>query len=116
MAVSLNDLKAYLGTSTEKQDVFLMGCLEEAKALVDKFNKKYDTVSKGYIESDAPTGIVERCYLIVAADLYERRKAPNGIANQQFASADGIGQAPMRIARDPMAGVYPILRRWVGFL
>jgi|SRR6478735_10279566 len=116
MAVTVDDFKKYLGDEGYENESLLTDCLEEAKALVDKFNKRYDRAQEGYVISDAPVSVVNRCYLIVAADLFERRNAPNGIANQQFATLDGIGQAPMRVARDPLAGVYPILRRWVGYL
>lgn len=116
MVVALSDFKSWIGDSDSDNDVMLMACLVDAKTLVDKYNKVYDAVTGDYIESSAPEELVERCYLIVAADLFERRNAPNGVANQQYASVDGIGNAPVRLARDPMAGVYPVLRKWVGFL
>jgi len=102
MAVALTDLKEYLGASDE-HDSMLGACLSDAAVLLDK-----------YVGGAAvPENIMDRCTLIVAADLFERRNAPNGIVNQQFQSPDGVGQAPARIARDPLAGVYSVLTRWV---
>lgn len=105
MAVALNDVKAYVGDDLDDttNDALLTGCLSDAAVLIDK-----------YVGAAAvPETILDRCTLIVTADLFERRNAPNGIANQQFQTADGIGQAPARIARDPMQGVYKTLGRWV---
>lgn len=105
MAVTVETLRAYVGADIDDADVSLLlqSALSAAAALVDKY------VGVAVV----PVEILDRCYLIVATDLFERRNAPNGIANQQYATVDGIGQAPMRVARDPMAGVYEILRRWV---
>ena len=55
-----------------------------------------------------PAGVKRRACLEVASELYHRRNAPNGVA--QFAALDG---APVRVARDPMLGAYPILNRFV---
>lgn len=113
MAVTVNDLKAFVGSDDTTYDALLQECLNEAMALVDKYNVKYDAGTETWIASDAPTVIVDRCYLAVAADLFERRNAPNGIASQQYATADGIGINPYRVGRDPMSHAYKILGRWV---
>lgn len=105
MAVALNDLKQYVGDDLEDDtnDALLTGCLEDAAVLLDKYVG----------EAAVPDSILDRCTLIVAYDLFERRNAPNGIVNTQFATVDGIGQSPARIARDPLAGVYHLLGRWI---
>lgn len=113
MAVVLADLKAHIGESSTEYDALLTGHLAEAQALVDKFNVKYDDVTLAYVVSDAPQAIVDRAVKEVAADLWNRRNAPNGIANQQFVGPEGPASAPIRIARDPMAPVYKLLGRWV---
>lgn len=103
MAVILEDLKSYVGSTETEYDGLLSDCLLEATALVDKF-----------VGSRAVPGVImDRAYTEVAADLFNRRNAPNGIMNQQFATMDGVGSAPVRIARDPMAPAYKILARWV---
>jgi hypothetical protein len=56
-----------------------------------------------------PANILTRATLEVGSELYHRRSAPNGIA--QFSTFDGT---PIRVARDPMIGAYPLLNRYVG--
>jgi len=102
MAVALTDLKEYVGVTSTSKDALLTDCLEDATALLNKYMGS----------AVVPTNIVDRCTLMVAYDLYERRNAPNGIVNTQFQGADGQ-PATARIARDPLQGVYPILSRWV---
>lgn len=102
MAVDLASLRQYVGASEGEADVLLQGCLEEAVALVDQY-------AGG---AAVPLVILDRAYTEVAADLFNRRNAPNGVINQQFA-LEGGGQA-VRIARDPMAAAYKLLQRWVG--
>jgi hypothetical protein len=48
--------------------------------------------------------------LICASELFHRRSAPNGVA--QFASFDG---SPIRVAKDPMNAVYPLLMPYTGY-
>jgi len=43
------------------------------------------------------------------SELFHRRSAPMGVS--QFASADG---SAVRVARDPLLGVYPLIRPYVG--
>lgn len=52
-----------------------------------------------------PDQIRETAIVKTACELYEQRSAPNGVRN--FADMDGI--TPVRVARDPMTGAYPIL-------
>lgn len=104
MAVTLEDIKKYVGSEESEHDDLLTSALSDAALLVN--------AHAGSQVAAVPVEILDRCYLIVAADLFERRNSPNGIANQQYATVDGIGMAPMRVARDPLAGVYHLLRRW----
>lgn len=53
-----------------------------------------------------PEKVRERAVLEVAAELYHRRSAPNGIKNY----ADGFdGVAAVRVARDAMVAARPLL-------
>lgn len=100
---SVEDVKVYLGASDYENDALIEACMDDAVVLVDEYVG----------EAAVPDNILDRCYLIVTADLWERRNAPNGIANQQFVTNDGIPSSPVRIALDPLNGVYKTLRRWV---
>ena len=103
MAVELEALKVYIGETTDRNDGLLTDALNDAVILVDD-----------YVDGAAvPESILDRCYIIVATDLWERRKAPNGLVQQQYATETGIGYSPMRVARDPLAGVYALLGRFV---
>lgn len=102
--VSVSELQAYVGAS-DADSALLSTCLETSNALIDNFVGSPDNPI--YLEA-AP--IVNLAILQVAAELFQRRAAPNGIT--QFATIDG--SAGMRVARDPMQSVYPLLRPWVG--
>lgn len=93
-------LKAYVGAHGTADDDFIDDCWHEAVALVATYAGS----------ATIPAEVLNRAYLECGSELYHRRSAPNGVS--QFASMDG-GQA-IRVARDPMVGVYPILRPYVG--
>ena len=95
--VTTQDVLDYVGADSTDESA-AMKCLDEAIALVDAF------VGVNVI----PDTILDLATKVVAADLFDRSKAKNGIA--QFASFDGA-PTTVRIARDPMAPAYPILRR-----
>jgi hypothetical protein len=99
MSVSLGELQAYIGT--EETGSFIQGCLDSGVALVNNYVGEIETV---------PTDIADQAVLICASELFHRRSAPNGIA--QFASMDG---SPVRVAKDPMGAVYPLLLPYVGY-
>lgn len=98
MAATHETLISYVGASSIDHD-FTQQCWIEAKAMVD-----------AYIGSKTgiPTAIRDRAYLECGSELYHRRSAPNGVA--QFSTFDG---AAIRVARDPMVGVYPLLSRYI---
>ncbi len=91
------DLKGYVG-AVETDNEFVQECWDTAEDLI-----------ASYIRSTKiPAQVLKRCYLEVGSELYHRRNAPMGIS--QYASYDG---APIRIARDPLIGVYPLLNRYM---
>ena len=94
-----SDLAKYVGAPDA--DAFAAQCWAEAVALVDNL---FGTVPT------APEAVIDRCYLEAGSELFHRRQAPNGIA--QFATPDGA--APVRVARDPLIGVYPIAQPYLG--
>lgn len=98
-ALTADSLRAYVGAKPADAD-YVASCWGQAVALVNNF--------LGAGVTSAPSEIVERAYLECGSELFHRRQAPNGVA--QFAAADG---APVRVARDPMLGVYPLLTPYV---
>lgn len=99
MAVNLTDLKEYVGAGGTSHDDVLSSALTDAKLLVDTYVGS----------SNVPISIIDRCYLMVAKDLFDRRNNPHGILNSQYEAVT----EPIRVSRDPMMQVYPILRRYV---
>lgn len=91
------DLKAYVGAS-DIDDAFVEDCYLTAKDLIATYVKS----------AKVPAQVLKRCYLEVGSELYHRRSAPMGVS--QYATYDG---APIRIARDPLIGVYPLLNRYM---
>ena len=75
-------------------------CLAQAIMLVNAYCVRTPEI---------PEEILDNAYLQVGSELFHRRNAPSGIA--QFSSLDGT--SPVRVAKDPMTSVYPLLNRWV---
>lgn len=97
LTISLADFQAYVGT--DETGDFINSCLTAGHSLVDSFQGEVEVPSQVHIQA----------VLITASELFHRRSAPNGVA--QFASFDGN---PVRVAKDPMNAVYPLLMRYVG--
>lgn len=98
-AVTLEEFQAYVGT--DETGDFIESCLSAGNAQVGAYIGDIDTV---------PNEVHRQAILICASELFHRRSAPNGVA--QFASFDG---SPIRVAKDPMNAVYPLLQRYVGY-
>lgn len=92
-------LLAYVGAD-ERDATYAGECVETAIALVDKHIGT----------ADVPPAIRRRAILEAGSELFHRKNAPNGIS--QFATPDGM--SPVRVARDPMLSVYPLLAEFVG--
>lgn len=98
LTISLADLQAYIGT--EETGDFITSCLTAGHSLVDRYQGEVEVPSQLHVQA----------VLICASEIYHRRSAPQGIA--QFASMDG---SPVRVARDPMIAVYPLLQPYCGY-
>ncbi len=96
--MAASDLLDYVGASAT-DSAFVTACYDQAVAMVDLF------VGDNFV----PDKVLLRAYLECGSELFHRRSAPNGIA--QFGALDGT---PIRVARDPMIGVYPLLQRYTG--
>lgn len=92
-------LAAFVGAPTS--DTYLATCVTEATELV----------AHAIGGATVPEAVQDLATREVAADLYHRRSARNGIAG--FDDND-ISPAPVRINRDPMVAARPILRPYLG--
>ncbi len=97
--VTSEDLLAYVG-GTQGDLQWTDKCIVQAIMLVNAYCIR---------TPDIPQEILDNAYLQVGSELFHRKNAPSGIA--QFSSLDG--STPVRVAKDPMTSVYPILNRWV---
>ena len=91
------DLAQYL-EARDDQLSLVEQCWSEAVELVSAFVGT----------ATVPQVMVDRATLETATELFNRRKATNGVVG--FGSQDGV---PVFVARDPMQRSYPLLRRWV---
>lgn len=89
-------LRAYLRVNS---DDGLNDAWETGEALVTAF----------VAGATVPAPVLKQATLKTAAELFHQRSAPQGIA--QFADQTG---APVRTARDPLTGAYPLLRPFAG--
>lgn len=94
MAMTWNNLKSYVN-SASTDDTFTEQCWNEATTLINAYIR----------DRDVPNVVYDRARLEVGQELFNRRSAPNGIA--QFATFDGT--QTQRVARDPLVGAYPLL-------
>lgn len=92
--MTVEDLQAYVGAGAADA-AFVASCWTEADALVTEYVGT----------ADVPAEVASRAALEVGAELFHRRQSPGGIT--QFATVDG--PSPVRMARDPMLGAYPLL-------
>lgn len=97
MANDWDALAEYVGTDSHD---FVRQCWDEAEAMVSAYVGDHDV----------PEVSLNRAILEVGSELFHRKQAPNGVAN--FMTFDG--SAPIRVARDPMIGAYPILKRHIA--
>ena len=88
-----------MGATSAADDSLISSCWEEASELVVAYVGAHDV----------PVRVQDRAVLEVGAELFHRRSAPGGIT--QFATLDG--PSPVRMARDPMLGAYPLLDRFL---
>ena len=97
--VTLEEFQTYVGT--DETGDFVQSALDAGTSIVETYIGEITTV---------PDEVVKQSILICSSELFHRRSAPNGVA--QFASFDG---SPIRVAKDPMNAVYPLLQRYVGY-
>lgn len=95
--ITAADFADYVGSEVTD---FTTECLQAGHTLVDRYQGTITVPEKVHVQA----------VMICASELFHRRSAPNGVA--QFASFDG---APVRVAKDPMNAVYPLLMPYTGY-
>lgn len=104
MAVTAADLRAEVNAGSGTTDAVLTSCLDVATELLRKY--------AGDDYTSIPGKVWDRALTATAVDLFNQRKAPNGVLNQQY---DGES-TPIRISSDPLRPAYPLLAPWLNTL
>lgn len=101
MVVGIEDLATYCGASPA--DPTLADALRESEILVD-----------GYLgvagRQSCPDTVRDLAIKVLGSELHVRRSSPGGIT--QWAGPDGA--APVRLSRDPLNAIRPLLDRYRG--
>lgn len=95
-------LRAFVG-ATEKDSAFVTECVAEADALI----------AKRVGDAPIPAPVRDRAVKEVAADLFYRRSARNGVAAFGGGGEGGGGEV-VRLNRNPLAPAEPILAPFLG--
>ena len=97
IAISIDELRGYVGSPTS-DDMYLAEVIGAGFSMLNTY------IGSGIV----PDEVSKQAQLIVCSEIYQRRSAPMGIA--QFASLDG---APMRVGKDVLASIRPMLREYL---
>lgn len=106
MAVTAADLRAEVQAGTSVGDALLTSTIEVAESLLREY--------VGEVYTTIPTKVFDRAWTAVAVDLFNQRRAPNGVLNQQFATETGSESFAVRISADPLRPARPLLKPWVA--
>lgn len=106
MAITGEQLRTELGSPASIPIELLNNCVSVANELLKKY------AGDTYL-TDIPTIVAEKAWLAVAVELFNQRRAPNGVLTQQFATPDGSAAVPVRIGADPLRPAYGLLERWI---
>lgn len=110
MAINADQLRAEVNAgpvdASSVDDTYLDNCISVANELLKQY------AGAEYI-TDIPTVVAEKAWLAVAVEIFNQRRAPNGVLNQTFQTFEGTQAAPVRISADPLRPAYSLLERWV---
>lgn len=104
MSVTAEDFAKYLNQGAVEAG--MDDALATATAAVDEY-------VRANVPSDlpVPTPILDQAVIEAASNLWDRRNAPGGQLTAGYADPD-VG-APVRVSRDLLAPVRPLLAQWV---
>lgn len=106
MTIDITQLRSEVNAGTSVSDALLTSCVSVADSLLRKHVED--------VFDDIPPSVYDRAWMAVAVDLFNQRRAPNGVLNQQFSTSEGGTESvPVRISADPLRPARPLLRPWV---
>jgi len=107
VAVTAADLLTQVGADST-DNTLAERCVTQAQAYVARY--QLDSDPEALIT--VPPEIVDAAVLACAEDIFTRSKSQNGVMLTNYDEAEGGGGVVVRVARDPLVSVYPVLRRW----
>lgn len=113
MAIAATDLRTEVnagaaGSIGGVSDDLLNSCINVADALLKEY------AGADYRSGEIPIIVAEKAWLAVAVEIFNQRKAPNGVLNQAFSTEGGTFAQAVRIGSDPLRPAYGLLRRYLG--
>lgn len=113
MAITAAQLRTELNAGAANaggpSDDLLNDCITVADALLKEYAED-DYRTAGEI----PIPVAERAWLAVAVEIFNQRKAPNGVLNQTFNTEGSPFVQAVRIGADPLRPAYGLLKRYLG--
>ena len=104
----VGQLRELVGADDDTLDSELQDYLDTAVELLGKYLGDNDVTL-----DDVPAVVLSRATRVVANELFNQDRAPNGYLNQQFAGDDGTESVAVRISTDPLRPAYALLKMWV---
>lgn len=112
MTINVGTLRSAVGASSDELN--LQAIVDAAKAVLDEYleDRLVDaTTSEPMVVPDAT---YDRAHLVVAIEMFNQDKAPNGVLNQVYDLGGGdVSSTPVRIGADPLRPAYPLLARYM---
>lgn len=106
MAVTAEAVRQWVNAAASKLPL-LEECLAYAELALDKLiEDDFDPAV------EIPETAYDRALKLLTAEVFNQQQAPHGIVNEQFASEGEVASTPIRITRDPLPVVYPVLKLW----
>lgn len=100
--VTAADLRTHAGAGASISDAVLVACITTAE----------EAIKTHIADAIIPPATLERAKLLAANECLQQNLSPNGVLNTQYDLGDGA--TPIRIGRDPLTPVYPLLARYVA--
>lgn len=110
MAITVAQVRAEVGAGSSTSEEYLSAILEQAE---ERLAEYVGALADGVT---IPELSFDEAVLACAVEIFNIRRAPNGVLNQTFDTGEGSVAVPVRISGDPLRPVRPLLSPWIGGL
>lgn len=108
MAVTADDLLELARASSDADRALAERCVTLASSYVAKYRQDQDPDGTVAV----PPPVVDNAQLSCAEDIFTRSKSQNGVILENYQPGDDGAGVVVRIGRDPLASVRPLLAPW----